>query len=275
MRGAAPGRGAPDLRVSWTDFASLYGEEELRREREAWLEQRRSRSRGTNHEQRWQQFRAAIENYTPQVRPGNQTALNTRADPFAAYLAEVHRRIHARFADSFLHSLPSTVDAAFRANPAMHAKLELAFDPEGRVARIGIVATSGDILFDFGAYNAVMMAQPYAASPEAIRSPDGLVYVHWSFYRNERQCGTFNAEPYILAGVPLRDEGEPATPLGAPFGLEGLAGPRALAADTADGVDAGRSAADRPTRPRRDDDAPPEEGVAEDPYGQEGVGSAD
>jgi hypothetical protein len=200
--GGAGGRGAPDLRVSWTDFASLYGEEELQRQRELWLEQRRSRTRGASHQERWEQFRAAIENYTAQVRPGNQTALNTRADPFAAYLAEVHRRIHVRFADSFLRALPSTVEAVYRGNPNMHTKLEIALGPDGRVARIGVIATSGDILFDFGAYNAVMRAQPFAASPEAIRSPDGLVYMHWSFYRNERQCGTFNAEPYILARAP-------------------------------------------------------------------------
>jgi hypothetical protein len=33
------------------------------------------------------------------------------------------------------------------------------------------------------------------------------VYFHWGFYRNQRQCGTFNAEPYILPnprGTPAR-----------------------------------------------------------------------
>src|SRR5690606_37726053 len=85
--GGAQGAGAPDLRMSWTQFASLYGEEELRREREAYLEQRRSRARGESRQQRWERFRAAIENYDVHVRPGNQTALNTRADPFAAYIA--------------------------------------------------------------------------------------------------------------------------------------------------------------------------------------------
>ncbi len=210
--GGAGGRGAPDLRLSWTDFSSIYGEEELERQREAWLEQRRSRTRGQSHQQRWEQFRAAIENYTAQVRPGNQTALNTRADPFAAYLADVHRRIHVRFAEGFLRALPSTVEAVYRGNPNMHTKLEIALGPDGRVARIGVIATSGDILFDFGAYNAVMRAQPFRASPEAIRSPDGLVYMHWGFYRNERQCGTFNAEPYILAQAPSGGGAAPALP---------------------------------------------------------------
>lgn len=264
--GGASGSGAPDLRVSWSQFASLYGEEELRREREIWLEQRRSRARGQSHQQRWEQFRAAIENYTAQVRPGNQTALNTRADPFAAYLAEVHRRIHVRFADGFLRSVPSTVDAVFRGNPNMHAKLEIAIDPQGRVARIGVLATSGDMLFDFGAYNAVMRAQPFAQSPEAIRSPDGLVYMHWSFYRNERQCGTFNAEPYILARAPT--DTPPAPPR---VGADAIFAPRPDAPparrDDTLGVPPRRdrtpvdgpadAPAERPRGPLRDDGAPP------------------
>lgn len=205
--GGAAGDGAPDLRMSWTQFSSLYGEEELRREREAYLEQRRSRTRGESHQRRWERFRAAIEHYDVQARPGNQTALNTRADPFAAYIAAVHLRIHPRFAEGFLVRPPSTVAAALATNPEMHTKLEIGIDAQGRVARIGVIATSGDILFDFGAYNSVMTAQPFGATPEAIRSPDGLVYMHWSFYANHRQCGTFNAEAYILARAAERPAG--------------------------------------------------------------------
>ena len=40
-------------------------------------------------------------------------------------------------------------------------------------------------------------------------SGDGRVYVHWDFYNNERQCGTFNAEPYIL---PMPDRKTPPAP---------------------------------------------------------------
>ena len=31
---------------------------------------------------------------------------------------------------------------------------------------------------------------------------DGRIYLRWGFYRNWRQCGTFNAEPFILTEVP-------------------------------------------------------------------------
>jgi TonB family protein len=197
---AGRGRGTPSLRMSWTDFTSMYGEEELERDRALAIARRRGHARGANREERWQRFRAAIENYDVQVRPGNQTALNTRADPFAAYVARMHRGIHVQFADGFLLHLPSTVEAAFQTNPEMNTRLEIAIGADGSVASIGVVSTSGDLLFDFGAYNAVMNAAPFGATPENIRSPDGLVYVHWSFYRNQRQCGTFNARMFILAG---------------------------------------------------------------------------
>jgi len=47
----------------------------------------------------------------------------------------------------------------------------------------------------------VISAGPYEATPEAIRSVDGRIYLRWGFYRNWRQCGSFNVEPYILTEV--------------------------------------------------------------------------
>lgn len=112
----------------------------------------------------------------------------------------MHRRIHIRYSDSFIPSMPEPVRAAFQANQNVHTTLELGINAEGRVAHIGVVGTSGEILLDLGAYEAVMAAQPFEPPNEAIRSPDGLAYVHWSFYANHRRCGTFNARPFILAG---------------------------------------------------------------------------
>jgi len=206
--GTAGGRGAPNLRMSWTQFASVYGEEELERERELRLEQRRSESRGAQRRRHWQRFRAALEHHDVRVRPGNQTALNARADPFAGYIARMHNsRIHPRFAGDYLTHLPPSVEAAFQANPSMHTKLEIGIDPQGRVAHISVIGTSGDLMFDLGAFEAIMRSQPFEATPENIRSPDGIAYMHWSFYRNHRQCGTFNAQAFILADAP-RPRGE-------------------------------------------------------------------
>ena len=47
-------------------------------------------------------MRAALENFIPEVKPGNQTALNTRAAPFAAFIARMHRSIHKLWGFGFL-----------------------------------------------------------------------------------------------------------------------------------------------------------------------------
>ncbi|MCB9591455.1 MAG: TonB family protein [Sandaracinaceae bacterium] len=215
--GSAPGRGAPNLRLSWSDFATIYGEDELQRERDLALAQRQSRTRGANRQRHWEQFRAAIENYDVRVRPGTQTALNTRADPFARYIAAMHRRIHQRFALSYLMRVPEGVDETFRTNQDMNTNLEIGIDAEGRVEHVSVISTSGNTLFDLGAFEAVMGAQPFPEPPSSIRSPDGLVYLHWAFFRNERQCGTFNARAFILAQAPRRRGDDVApTPTPAP-----------------------------------------------------------
>ena len=201
-------RGAVQLGLSWTQFESVYGEEELAQERQARLEERRSRARGAGHRARFEQFRAALENYVSEVRPGNQTALDAAASPFATFLSDMHRRIHGQFADRYLASLP--MDAPEGQNdPTLATTLEIAVNPDGTVHRVGIVATSGNILFDFGAYNAVMRAQPFPSPPSIILSGDGHAWLHWRFDRGPRQCGTWNAEPFMLENEPMIDRGEP------------------------------------------------------------------
>src|SRR5262249_26532849 len=95
-----------NLRMSWSQFEDTFGADELREQREAYLAQRRSTAEGHSRQRQWREFRAAIENFVPSVRPGDQTALNAAADPFATYLTAVHRQIHRTYAWGFLDSLP-------------------------------------------------------------------------------------------------------------------------------------------------------------------------
>ena len=215
-RGRGQGSLGPDLRVSWSQFEQVYGRQQLDRDRETWVRERRSRMFGSNRQQEWREFRAAIENFVPNVRPGNQTALNAAASPFAEYLATVHRRIHREFADRFLRGLPAGATSPF-SERSLQTDLEIIINRDGSVHRVGVVRPSGFLPFDYGAYAAVMRGQPYPEPPSPILSGDGRVYLHWGFYRSERQCGTFNAEPYILPNPPgtptprrgpLRDEPE-------------------------------------------------------------------
>ncbi|HKU39859.1 MAG TPA: TonB C-terminal domain-containing protein, partial [Polyangiales bacterium] len=159
------------------------------------------------HDEQWRKFRAAVENYVDQVKPGNQTALNAAASPFAAYLAAVHRNIHREFALKFLRSLP-LLGGPF-ADPTLRTRLALVINQDGTLHQVGVIQTSGFTPYDFGAWNAVTRAAPFPEAPKKILSGDGRVYVHWDFYNNERQCGTFNAEPYIL---PMPDRRQPPAP---------------------------------------------------------------
>ncbi len=81
-------------------------------------------------------------------------------------------------------------------------KLEIILNKDGTVHRVGVINASGLMPFDYGAFAAVMRGQPYPAAPSSILSGNDKVYFHWGFYRNERQCGTFNAEPFILPNPP-------------------------------------------------------------------------
>ena len=201
-RGRGNRQTGPNLRVSWSSYEKLMGDR-LKQEREAYVQERLTKQRGNRgqHSKRFKKFRAAIENYVVKAKPGSQTALNAAASPFAKYVAAVHRRIHRQFAEKFIPRLPSFDGSPF-ADKSLKTKLEIIFNGDGSIHRVGVVRTSGFLPYDFGAYNAVMKGQPYSAPPAAIKSGDGRVYLHWSFYRNARQCGTFNAQPFILKRPP-------------------------------------------------------------------------
>jgi hypothetical protein len=206
----AKGRG-PTAKLAWSQFEAAVGSDELEQDRRAYLAEQKSSQRGISREKSWNEFRAAIENYVPGVRPGRTTALNAAASPFATYIAAVHRRIHQEFADRFLRSLP--IGGSPYQDPTLMTKLEIVLNRDGSVHRVGIVRSSGLLPFDFGAFNSVLRGQPYPPAPSSILSGDGRVYFHWGFYRNQRQCGTFNAEPYI---VPNPRGTQPRGPMDAP-----------------------------------------------------------
>jgi TonB family protein len=138
-----------------------------------------------------------MENYIAEVRPGNQTALNAAASPFARFLHDMHVRIHQQYVEHYLASL--SLDPSDPLNDMnMHATLEISVNPDGSVDRVGIIETSGQTLFDLGAFTAVYRAQPFPRPPSIILSGDGHAWLHWRFDRGPRQCGTWNAEPFLL-----------------------------------------------------------------------------
>ncbi len=172
----------------------------LRKEQEKARNTRLSRHRGKFKGNDFQKYRAAIENYDPSVKPGNQTSLNAARVPFASYINKMHNRIHPIFADSFLGSLRK-LDANDRlSNMKLFSHVEMVLDGRsGKVIRSGVVKPSGVTAFDIGALSALEAAGPFGKPPDSIISPDGKVYVHWEFYRDPYYaCTSKFARPYII-----------------------------------------------------------------------------
>jgi hypothetical protein len=199
------GLGASGTTTSGINLArDAIGSDQLSRERRADGARRRSQHLGSWKTAGIERWRSAIENYVPDVRPGNQTALNTARAPFAVYLAMIHNRLHPIFADWYLASLDSLPASNPLNNAELSTSLEIVLDQdEGRVVKLGVTKHSGVTAFDIAALDSVSRAAPFGPPPHEIVSPDGRVYFHWEFHRNPVvACTTFNARPYILKGQP-------------------------------------------------------------------------
>jgi TonB family protein len=195
-------KGTPGLnsQLSYNDYERIVGKDKVDDERE--IAAKKMSSKKGKWEKKLDAIKSSLENFVPDVRPGNQTALKTRAHPFALYIARMHRRIHELWGFGFLEDLDNKGADDPRNDPNLWVNLEMSVNTDGTVHKVTIAKTSGNTEFDVAAVDTVISAGPYETTPEAIRSVDGRVYLRWGFYRNWRQCGTFNVEPYILSEVP-------------------------------------------------------------------------
>ncbi len=190
----------PRLNLNHKSFDRIYGKRAHEEREMARLSP--SRPQGSNHQHKWEQVRSSLENFVPEVRPGNQTALGTRAHPFALYIARAHRKIHRLWGYGFLPDLDMKADSHPMNDMSLWTMLELVVSPKGALKKVTIVKTSGVLSFDVAALTTVYTSAPFPPSPRAIRSGDGNVYMHWRFHRNQRQCGTFGVDPYVLDKPP-------------------------------------------------------------------------
>jgi TonB family protein len=200
-------KGVPGINtpIGFQDYERIVGKEKVDEERQ--VAARKMSSKKGRYERKLEAIKSSLENFVPDVRPGNQTALKTRAHPYAVYIARMHRRIHELWGFGFLEDLDNKPATYPLNNPDLWVNLEVSVNPDGSLHKITIAKTSGKTEFDVAAVDTVITAAPFEATPEAIRSVDGRIYLRWGFYRNWRQCGTFNVEPYILTEVP-EDSGQ-------------------------------------------------------------------
>ncbi len=153
---------------------------------------------------RWQErvkaTRAALENFVPRVRYGNQIAINTRRSEYAAYIAAIHRKIHRRWGIGYLRHLDMNFGMGHPlSNSTLRTTLEFVIDGKtGEVRECNIVETSGVLEYDAEAIRIGLAVGPHEPAPDPIISGDGNVYLHWKFHRDTRQCGTFGVSVYVL-----------------------------------------------------------------------------
>ena len=208
-----PNPGALPQQYSINAFGLIdaLGAKHLKREQEKARNTRKRRHRGSFKANTFQEYRAAIENYDPSVKLGNQTSLNAARVPFAAYINTMHNRIHPIFADSFLGSLGKLDGSDKLSDLKLSTHLELVLDGQsGAVVRAGVVRSSGVTAFDVAALSSAKSAGPFGLAPDVIVSPDGKVYVHWEFYRDPYYaCTSKFARPYLIQGTP---DSAPAVP---------------------------------------------------------------
>jgi hypothetical protein len=216
-----------NLNLSHSDAVAVVGQEQLQADRRMDQLRRRSKRAGSWKSAGIERYRSAIENYVPSVRPGNTTALNTAAAPFASYLNDIHNRIHPIFAEDFLGSLNRLSASDPMNRPDLKTEVEIVLSKlDGSLVRRGLTRSSGILQFDVSALASIDRAAPFGPPPAAIVSPDGNVYLHWEFYRNpDFACSTYFAHPFMLKAAP-----NPTTPETAPAepGPRALPGPRIM-----------------------------------------------
>lgn len=191
--------GGPNLNLTMAGVERVVGKEKFKTEREADGAARRSARLGSYEKNKFDRWRAAIENYEPAVKESNKTALNAAASPFGTYLNTIHNRLHPIFAEEFLDSLEG-LPKTHALNGDLVTVLEVVLSPaEGRIVAMGVVKASGVTAFDVVSLSSVSRAQPFGKAPDIIVSPDGKVYLHWEFHRDRNDaCTTRNAFPFML-----------------------------------------------------------------------------
>lgn len=226
-----------NLRLSHDDYERIVGFDVAQRERQQALSQRsQAKGRWEKLQQKLQLMRASLENFTPSVKPGNESELGTRRHPFAAYIAGMHRQIHKFWGFGYLIELDGKPANSPYNDMNLWTGLEIALREDGSVDKIMIEHPSGNAVFDTAAMDAVMSSAPYGPPPDVIKSRDGKVYISWRFHRDNRQCATDFVQPHILT-TPGKPGGAVAA---APSRAPATEAPRAPAEAPRPGTSLGR-----------------------------------
>lgn len=147
-------------------------------------------------------YDAAYNPEGPIIKPGQQGNSVAHQKNVAEYLALMHKEIHQLWAHDYLLRL----DTVFRSNnpklsnPDLETVLEITLNARGDVTDIRIVRSSGISEYDNEAIHVAWNASPKIPIPNEMRSNNGKSYVHWTFWRDQRQCGVFGVKVFKYEG---------------------------------------------------------------------------
>lgn len=144
--------------------------------------------------------KASLQSFDHAVKPGNHTGVRGQRSVYGSYIGTIHRKIHMRWANRYLMDLDMYEPRGSPMNdPQLNTKLEFVIRADdGTVETVNIVSGSGQVRFDAQALSIAYAIGPQPNPPPEIVSPDGRVYIHWNFWRDQRQCGVFGASVFLV-----------------------------------------------------------------------------
>ena len=105
------------------------------------------------------------------------------------YLKTLHAHIHKRWADNFLRLAAEKLPPVNPLNqPGLTAEADLIVAPDGQLISAQITRGSGFAGFDDAILEVLRDSVPYPKPPNAVRSDDERLHVHWVFARDQRRC---------------------------------------------------------------------------------------
>ena len=145
-------------------------------------------------------IQAAYNGDGPTVGVGMQGNAVQNDKDVAEYLALMHKEIHPRWAEGYLLLLDTNyrfTNAALQ-NDDLKAASAITLDSLGKVIDVRMVYSSGISEYDMEAIRVSRYSSPGIAPPKTMLSPNGKAYVHWTFWRDMRQCGVFGVKVFRI-----------------------------------------------------------------------------
>ena len=105
------------------------------------------------------------------------------------YLRKIHAHVHKRWADNFLALIGQNLALGNPLNDAARvAEVDVVISAQGKLVSATITKGSGFAGFDDAVPEVLKDSVPFPAPPQATRSDDDNLHLHWTFARDERRC---------------------------------------------------------------------------------------